>query len=161
MPSRARKGRAAAVFAQSAHSFVGWRMAASVLLSAVVGAAGGWFGQKSQAPNLDSTQTAFFNVPAATRGAGDCAALRLAPDTRFAVLRVPGVSRSTNVVAMDAEKREIPPSRYASRLQPDGSHLVRMDTQVLTGREIFLEGRGADGIGEPLGCITGEVAPGR
>jgi anti-sigma factor RsiW len=161
MPSRARPARAPAVLGRNTYEAAGWRMAASLVVGGVLGTAGGWFGHQSQTPNLDSTQTAFFNVPAATRGAGDCTPLRLAPDTRFAVLRVPGVSRDRQVFAADAEKHELPASRYTSRLQPDGSHLVRIDTQALDGREVFLEARAADGFGEPLGCVTGQVAQGR
>lgn len=176
MPTRARPARAPAVLGRNLHAgaghsrvghsgggyaTAGWRMAASLVVGGVLGTAGGWFGHQSQTPNLDSTQTAFFNVPAATRGAGDCTALRLAPDTRFAVLRVPGVSRDRQVIAADAEKRELPASRYISRLQPDGSHLVRIDTQALDGREVFLEARATDGFGEPLGCVTGQVPTAR
>ena len=171
MPTRARPARAPAVLGRNLHAgaghsrvgyaAAGWRMAASLVVGGVLGTAGGWFGHQSQTPNLDSTQTAFFNVPAATRGTGDCTALRLAPDTRFAVLRVPGVSRDRQVVAADAEKRELPASRYISRLQADGSHLVRIDTQALDGREVFLEARATDGFGEPLGCVTGQVATAR
>ncbi|HWW80354.1 MAG TPA: hypothetical protein VNY82_12210 [Steroidobacteraceae bacterium] len=167
MPTRVRPARVPAVLGRNlhaagvGHAAAGWRMAASLVVGGVLGTAGGWFGHQSQTPNLDSTQTAFFNVPAATRGAGDCTALRLAPDTRFALLRVPGVSRDRQVIAADAEKRELPASRYTSRLQPDGSHLVRIDTQALDGREVFLEARAADGFGEPLGCVTGQVATAR
>ena len=171
LPSRARPARAPAVLGRNLHAgtghsgvgyaAAGWRMAASLVVGGVLGTAGGWFGHQSQTPNLDSTQTAFFNVPAATRGAGDCTALRLAPDTRFAVLRVPGVSRDRQVIAADAEKHELPASRYISRLQPDGSHLVRIDTQALDGREVFLEARATDGFGEPLGCVTGQVPTAR
>src|SRR6185312_3483046 len=93
MPARARPVRAPVVLGRNAQAAVGWRMAASLIMGGVLGTAGGWFGHESQAPNLDSTQTTFFNVPAATRSGGDCTALRLAPDTKFAVLRVPGVSR--------------------------------------------------------------------
>jgi len=161
MPTRARPARIPAVLGRNTHAAAGWRMAASLVAGGVLGTAGGWFGHQSQTPNLDSTQTAFFNVPAATRGAGDCTPLRLAPDTRFALLRVPGVSRDRRVIAADAEKRELPASRYTSRLQPDGSHLVRIDAQALDGREVFLEAHAADGFGEPLGCVTGQVASGR
>ena len=157
MPARARPARSPAVLGRGAHAAMGWRMAASLLVGSALGVTGGWFGHESQAPNLDSTQTVFFNVPAATRGAGDCAPLRLAPDTRFALLRVPGVSRDRHVIAADAEKHELAASRYTSRLQPDGSHLVRIDTQALAGRDVFLEAQAADGFGEPLGCVTGEV----
>jgi anti-sigma factor RsiW len=161
IPSRMRPARAPAVLGHNTHAAVGWRMAASLVVGGVLGTAGGWFGHQSQTPNLDSTQTAFFNVPAATRGAGECTPLRLAPDTRFAVLRVPGVARDRTVIAADPEKHELPASRYTSRLQTDGSHLVRIDAQALDGREVFLEAHAADGFGEPLGCVTGQVAPGR
>jgi hypothetical protein len=132
-------------------------MAASLVAGGVLGTAGGWFGHQSQAPSLDSNQTAFFSVPAATRGGGDCTSLRFAADTKFAVLRVSGVSRDRKVIAADSEKHELAASRYTSRLQPDGSHLVRIETQSLRGREVFLEAHAADGFGEPLGCVTGEV----
>jgi hypothetical protein len=161
IPTHARTRRAPAVLGHSAQAALGWRMAASLLVGGLLGTAGGWFGHESQAPNLDSTQTTFFNVPAATRSGGDCSALRLAPDTKFAVLRVPGVARDRKVIAADAEKQELPATRYTSRLQPDGSHLVRIDAQALDGREVFLEARAADGFGEPLGCVTGEVVSGR
>lgn len=156
MPSRARPARAPAVLGRSTQAAMGWRMAASLVVGGVLGTTGGWFGHESQAPNLDSTQTAFFNVPAATRGAGECTPLRIAPNTRFAVLRVPGVTRDRKVIAADAEKHELPAARYTSRLQPDGSHLVRIDTQALNGKDVFLEAQAPDGFGEPLGCVTTE-----
>jgi hypothetical protein len=160
MPRRTRSGRAPAMPAtvsRGAYTSVGWRMAASLIMGGVLGAAGGWFGHDSVVPNLDSNQTALFNVPAATRSGGDCTSLRFAPETKFAVLRVPGVARDRKVVALDAEKHELPASRYSSRLQADGSHLVRIDSQVLDTREVFLEARGSDGSAEPLGCVAGEV----
>jgi len=157
MPARVRPARAPAVLARSTRAATGWRMAASLLAGGILGTAGGWFGHQSQAPNLDSTQTAFFNVPAATRGAGECTPLRIAPNTRFAVLRVPGVTRDRKVIAVDAERHELPAARYTSRLQPDGSHLVRIDTQALNGRDVFLDAQASDGFGEPLGCVTAEL----
>jgi hypothetical protein len=161
MPRRARPARAPAILGRNADAAMGWRMAASLVMGVALGVGGGWFGHESQAPNLDSTQTAFFNVPAATRAGGDCTALRLAPDTKFAVLRVPGVSHDRRVIVTDAEKHELPASRYVSRLQPDGSHLVRIEAQALDGREVFLETSTAEGFGEPLGCVTGDVGSGR
>ncbi len=159
MPSRARPALAPSI-RRHVHAAAGWRMAASLVIGGVLGVAGGWFGREAQAPDLDSTQTAFFNVPAATRGGDECTPLRLASDTQFAVLRVSGVSRDRHVVAADSEKRELPASRYTSRLQPDGSHLVRIETQALNGRAVHLEAQTKDGFGEPLGCVTGEVVPG-
>jgi hypothetical protein len=161
MPSRARPALAPAAIGRHAQAAGGWRMAASLVIGGVLGVAGGWFGREAGAPNLDSTQTAFFNVPAATRSGDECTPLRLAPDTRFAVLRVPGVSRDRRVIAADSEKHELPASRYTSRLQADGSHLVRIEAQALTGLAVHLESQAPDGFGEPLGCVTGVVAPGR
>jgi anti-sigma factor RsiW len=161
MPRRARPARAPALPARGAQLAGGWRMAASLVMGGVLGAAGGWFSHDSLVPGFDSSQTVFFNVPAATRSGGDCTPLRFAQETRFAVLRVPGVSREHRVIATDAEKHELPASRYSSRLQPDGSQLVRIDTRLLEGREVFLAAHAADGFGEPLGCVTGEVVPSR
>jgi hypothetical protein len=139
-------------------AFSDWRMAASLVGAGIVGAAGGWLGKSTTATDLDSTQTVVFNLPAVSRGADECTAVRLAPDTRLAILRVPGLSRDLRVVALDAEKRELPAGQYASRIQPDGSQLVRIDARALVGRLVHLEARRANGSGEPLGCITGAAA---
>jgi hypothetical protein len=157
MPRKARPALAPAAVGRHVHAAAGWRMAASLLIGGLVGVAGGWFGRSAQGPDLDSTQTVFFNVSAVARGVEDCTPLRLARDTKVAVLRVPGVSADRRVIALDSEKRELPGSGYAVRLQPDGSQLARIDTQLLDGRAVHLEARGADGSSEPLGCITGEV----
>jgi len=114
-------------------------------------------GKAQTATDLDSTQTVVFNLPSVSRGADECTAVRLASDTRLAVLRVPGISRDLHVVALDSEKRELPAGRYASRIQPDGSQLVNVDSALLAGRPVHLEARRADGAGEPLGCVTGEI----
>jgi hypothetical protein len=138
-------------------AFSEWRMAASLVGVGVIGVAGGWLGKATTATDLDSTRTVVFNLPSVSRGADDCTAMRLASDTRLAVLRVPGISRDLRVVALDSEKRELPAGDYASRIQPDGSQLVRIDSQLLVGRSVHLEARRADGSGEPLGCVTGEL----
>jgi hypothetical protein len=139
-------------------AFSDWRMAASLVGAGVVGATGGWVGKATQATDLDSTRTVVFNLPSVTRGADECTALRLASDTRLAVLRVPGVSRDLRVVAFDTEKRELPAGQYTSRVQPDGSQLLQIEAQLLLGRSVRLEGRRADGSSEPLGCVTGEIS---
>jgi hypothetical protein len=138
-------------------AFSDWRMAASLVGAGVIGATGGWLGKSTTATDLDSTRTVVFNLPSVSRGADDCTAMRLASDTRLAVLRVPGVSKDLRVVALDSEKRELPASEYTSRMQPDGSQLVQIDAQALAGRSVHLEARRGDGTGEPLGCVTGEV----
>ena len=143
-------------------AFGDWRMAASLVGAGLLGAAGGWLGKATTATDLDSTRTVVFNLPAVSRGADECTAVRLAPDTRLAVLRVPGLSRDLRVVALDSDRRELPAGQYASRIQPDGSQLVRIDARLLAGRNVQLETRRASGSGEPLGCITGaSTAPGQ
>jgi hypothetical protein len=139
-------------------AFGDWRMAASLVGVGILGATGGWLGKSVTATDLDSTQTVVFNLPAVSRGADECTAVRLAPDTRLAILRVPGISRDLRVVALDAEKRELPAGQYASRVQPDGSQVLRIDARLLAGRSIQLETRGANGLSEPLGCIIGATA---
>ena len=138
-------------------AFSDWRMAASLVGAGVLGATGGWLGKATTATDLDSTRTVVFNLPSVSRGADDCTAMRLASDTRLAVLRVPGISKDLRVVALDSEKRELPASAYTSRIQPDGSQLLKIDTALLAGRQVHLEARRADGTGEPLGCITGSL----
>jgi hypothetical protein len=142
-------------------AFSDWRMAASVVGAGLLGAAGGWLGKATTATDLDSTQTVVFNLPSVSRGADECTAVRLAPDTRLAVLRVPGISRDLRVVALDSDRRELPSGQYASRIQPDGSQLLRIDTGLLAGRAVQLEARRSDGSGEPLGCVTGSTTTGK
>jgi len=137
-----------------------WRMAASLVGVGLIGAAGGWLGKSTTATDLDSTRTVVFNLPSVSRGADDCTAVRLASDTQLAVLRVPGISRDLRVVALDSEKRVLPAGQYASRIQPDGSQLVRIDSSLLVGRAVHLEILRANGLGEPLGCVTGETQAG-
>jgi hypothetical protein len=138
--------------------FSDWRMAASLVGAGILGATGGWLGKATTATDLDSTRTVVFNLPAVSRGADECTAVRLAPDTRLAVLRVPGISRDLRVVALDSDKRELPAGQYASRIQPDGSQLLRIDARVLAGRSVQLEARRGGGSGEPLGCVTGATS---
>lgn len=134
-----------------------WRMAASLVGAGVVGATGGWVAKPGQTTDFDSTHTAVFNIPSATRGADECLTLRLAAETQVAVLRVPGVTRDQRVVALDAQHQELPPSQYSSHIQPDGSRLVRIESQLLKGHVVQLESRGASGTSEPLTCVTGEL----
>ena len=140
--------------------FMDWRMAASLLGVGVLGAAGGWFGgEVTRGPDTDSAQTVVFNLSAVTRGADECTVLRMGADTRFAVLRVPGVASGLVISALDGDKHPLPAAHYATRVQPDGSHLVRLDSQWLVGRDVYLQTHRGDGTGgEPLGCVTGELA---
>src|SRR5262249_18278290 len=128
-------------------------------------AAGGWLGKATTATDLDSTRTVVFNLPSVSRGADECTAVRLAPDTRLAVLRGPGISRDLPVVALDPGHPGLPSGPYPppippAGVQPDGSQLLRMEAQLLTGRSVELEARRSDGSGEPLGCVTGTTTTG-
>src|SRR5437763_1873746 len=49
MPRRSRTARAPAALGHGQQ--VGWRMAASLVVGGVLGAAGGWFGNQAQAPS--------------------------------------------------------------------------------------------------------------
>jgi anti-sigma factor RsiW len=137
--------------------FGDWRVAASLVGAGVIGAAGGWLGKGTTIPNLDSTQTVVFNLPSVSRGADECTAVRVALDTRLAVIRVPGIPRDAHVVAIDSERRELPAGQYASRMQPDGSQVLRITSSLLVGRAVHLEILRANGLGEPLGCVIGET----
>ncbi len=108
-------------------------MAASLVGAGVIGATGGWLGKATTATDLDSTRTVVFNLPSVSRGADECTAMRLASDTRLAVLRVPGISKDLRVVALDSEKRELPAGDYTSRIQPDGSQLLKIDARAVGG----------------------------
>jgi hypothetical protein len=156
--SKTRPALVPAAMVANGHAAASWRLAASLVVGGLLGATGGWFGHSAEAPNLDSTQTVVFNVPPTARGAEECTNLRLAPDTQFAVLRVPGVARGQHVVLVDANKQELPAHSYTSRVQPDGSHLVRIEARLLEGRALNLQAKAPDGFDEPLGCVTGEVA---
>ena len=137
-------------------AFGDWRIAASFVGVGVVCATGGWVGKASQTADLDSTQTVVFNLSTVTRGGGECTALRLAGDTRLAVVRIPGVPRDLRVVALDSDRHELAAGQYSVRLQPDGSQLLRIGSPLLEGREVRLEARGPGDSSEVLGCVTGE-----
>jgi hypothetical protein len=155
LPTIGPKVRSAPVQRKSA-DFGDWRMAASLVGVGVIGAVGGWLGKASTVPDLDSTKTVVFNLPSVSRGAGECAGLRLAADTQVALVRVAGISGDSHVVALDSEMRALSAAQYASRSQPDGSQLVRLNSSLLVGRAVHLEILRANGLGEPLGCVTGE-----
>ena len=132
----------------------GWRFAASVVGTGALGAVLGWFGKASTSSELDSTRTVIVNLPAVSRGAEECTAAHLARDTRTVILRVPGVPAGAQVVALDAERRALPPTVYVSRTQPDGSHLLRIDASVLHQGDIQLEAHEQNGANNPVGCVS-------
>ena len=62
-------------------------------------------------------------------------------------------------VAVDSEKHELAPGSYFVRMQPDGSAIARIEARVLIDRAVHLESVGPDAATEPIGCVTGEIAP--
>ena len=140
------------------HRFVlmDWPMAASLVGVGIAGAVGGWVGRATTTPDLDSTRTVVFNLPSISRG-DDCVAIKFASNTELALLRVPWIPHDARLVALDSEKRELSAGQYSSRIQPDGSFLVRMKASLLEARVVNLELRRAGGLSDPLGCITGET----
>lgn len=137
-----------------------WRLAAALVI-ATLAAAGGWLARALQAPGIDSRQTVFFNLPPLSRGGDDCTELHLSPANRTAILRVAGVSRDRQLMLVDLLQRPIPPSRYRTWQQPDGSHVLALDAAWLAGKSLSIEARAPDGFGEPLGCVTGVAAASR
>lgn len=138
----------------------GWRLAASVGAATLIGAAAGWYTRSLQELQLIDEQTAFFNLPATTRGAADCTAVPIGAEARFVIARVPGVEADRRVVASDLQGTELRAGRYAARLQADGSWAVRLDVTAL-GAPVNLQSVDAAGRTEPLGCITRAAPPAR
>jgi hypothetical protein len=136
----------------------GWGIAASLVAVAVSGVIG-WYARVLQQPSLDSTEVAVFNLPALTRGAGECTALQLAPDATVAILRVPGVPSERHLVTTDADGRELAAGHYAARRQLDGSWVVRLESAALRKESVQLATRGAQGADELLGCVTSAGVP--
>jgi len=156
MPVRRPSTRVGTSYSRSA-PFGEWRIAASLVGVGLLGAgaAGGWLGKSATIPNVDSTEQVFMNLPSVSRGADECTAAHLAPDTQMLLIRVTGVPVDSRVVALDPQTRELPANQYLSRTQPDGSHLIRVNAKLLAQREIHLEIRDRDGTSSPLGCVTG------
>jgi hypothetical protein len=133
-----------------------WRLAASVVGVALLGAAAGWYGQKLASPDLAST--AFFNAPALERGA-ECTTLKFGADTRAIALRVAGVPSDQQVLARSLTGSELPAGAVRARRQSDGSWLVQFTPQQLSRGALKLEARGPAGPAQNLGCFSGPAAP--
>ena len=153
-----RAGRSRAQHAPQYPDLVGWRMAASLVVGGVVGTAGGWFGHQSQTPNLDSTQTTFFNVPAASsrrRGLYATAPCTWTPASRCCECRAcRGIDRSLRRMRRSVSFRR--------PVTPRGCSRTEVTSSASTHRR-WMAGKSSsrptplDGFGEPLGCVTGQV----
>jgi hypothetical protein len=133
-----------------------WRLAASIVGVALIGAASGWYGRMLSDPAL--AHTAFFNAPALERSA-DCTALRFGADTTEIALRISGVGSDRHVVALSGEAKELPSSAYSARRQADGSWIVQFAPGVLGTGALRLEARAAGAPAAAVGCFSAARAP--
>jgi hypothetical protein len=136
----------------------GWGMAASFVGAVAVAGTGGWFANSLQRPNLDSSETAIFDMQPITRSE-ECAKLPLAANTRAVVLRVTRVDSTRSVIATDLSGKELSSSLYNAREQRDGSWVVRFDSDHLQKDTAYVVTRAAGTEDESLGCVNAAVAP--
>jgi hypothetical protein len=141
------------------HWWGGWGMAASFIGAMLVSGLGGYYASVAERPSIDSSETAIFNMPALTRGAGECTKLPLAGNTRAVVLRVPGVASDMRLTVTDSSGRELAGDLYSAREQRDGSWIVRFDADSLQRNPAQILARGAGGANEALGCVAAAVVP--
>ena len=133
-----------------------WRLAASIVGVALIGAASGWYGRLLSDPTL--AHTAFFNAPALERGV-DCTALRFGADTKEIALRIAGVASDRHLVALSGEAKELPSSAYSARRQADGSWIVQFAPGVLGDGALRLESRAAGTPAAAAGCFSAARTP--
>jgi hypothetical protein len=136
----------------------GWGIAASFVGAIAVAGTGGWFANSLQRPNLDSSETAIFDMQPITRSE-ECAKLPLAANTRAVVLRVTRVDSTRSVVATDLSGKELSSSLYNAREQRDGSWVVRLDSDHLQNDTAYVVTRAAGTEDESLGCVSAAIAP--
>jgi anti-sigma factor RsiW len=132
-----------------------WRTAAAVAAVGLISGIGGWFVRSVQAPWLDSERMAFVSLPSVSRGFSECTPLQLQQQTKLVALRVPGAVPEEQLVAIDADGRDLIPDSYAVDIQGDSSWLVRLPAEAVRTSSVRFETRSVDGTAEPLGCVTG------
>ncbi len=137
-------------------SFGHWRLAASLVGIALLGAAGGWYGRARSAPGLENI--AFFNAAPLERGATECMALKFGTATQRIALRFAGLAAERNVVALSSPGEELAARDYSARRQADGSWLVEFAPRALGGGALAFEARAAGHSAEPLGCVSAPAA---
>jgi hypothetical protein len=137
----------------------GWGIAASFVGAICVSGLAGWFAHSLLRPDLDSTETAIFNMPAVTRGVSECTKLPVAANARAVVLRVPGIASDHSLVATNEAGHELSGARYSTRQQRDGSWVLRFDAGWLQREAAYLVSRNSAGADESLGCVVAAIAP--
>ena len=140
------------------HWWGGWGMAASFLGAMLVAGVGGFFGGTLHRPNLDSSETAIFDMQPVTRSEG-CTQLPLAANTRAVVLRVTKVDSERHLVATDLDGKELPAGDYNVRSQRDGSWVLRFEPGYLQHASAYIVTRKAESADESLGCVSAAVSP--
>jgi hypothetical protein len=59
------------------------------------------------------------------------------------------------LVAIDANGRDLDPKSYSTHVQADASWIVRLRSDSLDDHTVRFEARSVDGTAEPLGCVVG------
>jgi hypothetical protein len=136
-------------------SVMRWKIAASIAMVGVIAAGGGWYARSIEGSWVDAEHIAFFSLPPLARGFSDCSPVSIAPSTRLVALRVPGAMPDQQLVAIDANGRDLDPETYSTQVQADASWIVRLRSESLSDHTLRFEARSVDGTAEPLGCIVG------
>jgi hypothetical protein len=131
-----------------------WKLAASVAFASVVAAGGGWYARSIEGPWVDAEHISFFSLPPLARGFSDCSPVSIDQSTQLIALRVPGAMPDQQLVAIDANGRDLNPESYSTHVQADASWIVRLRADSLQDRTIRFEARSVDGTAEPLGCVV-------
>lgn len=139
------------------HWWGGWGMAASFAGTIAVAGAGGWFAGSMQRPDLNSSETAIFDMQPITRSS-DCYQLPVAANTRTIVVRITRVDSERHPIATDMDGNELSSSLYNARLQRDGSWVMLFDSDSLQKAPAYIVARKSEGADESLGCVTSAVA---
>jgi len=140
------------------HWWGGWGMAASFVGALVVAAAGGFYSGTLQRPNLDSSETAIFDMQPVTRSEG-CTQLPVAANTRAVVLRMTKVDSERQPLATNLDGMELAADQYNVRAQRDGSWVLRFQPEYLKHASAYIVTRKNGTEDESLGCISAAVAP--
>jgi hypothetical protein len=137
------------------NSVMRWKIAASIAMVGVIASGGGWYARSIEGPWVDAEHIAFFSMPPLARGFSDCSPVTIESSTRLIALRVPGAMPDQQLVAIDANGRDLEPKSYSTHVQADASWIVRLRSDSLDEHTIRFEARSVDGTAEPLGCVIG------
>ncbi len=140
------------------HWWGGWGMAASLVGAMVVAAAGGFYGGTLQRPDIDSSETAIFDMQPVTRSES-CTQLPLAANTRAVVLRMTRVDSERRPLATNLDGMELTADQYNVRAQRDGSWVLRFEPEYLKHASAYIVTRKDGTEDESLGCVSAAVAP--